>query len=467
MEEYTQITLDQWTQWKEDIRHKLTETAGNFVYIGYRLKQIRDSGMYDGAADVFEFAQNEYGLGKSTVSRFIAINEKYSEGGNSLELRAEFRGFSSSKLSEMLTLPDSECQLITERTTVKEIRELKNFDRQQASEDVEQCADNVPHAAEDIVEAPLTPLQKCIRAFFEPVDKREVLNKVLELINNAETDADFKAAYALVNPADYGTFKKGIIFVFMYDYQTGVKYKSMMEPQPIAMSWAEFLLEVKNTYPVAAEDGNTWGIYYHEEEKKEEKIEPKKEAQKTSETEENKGFEGSVATSQQTPKTEKKEEEKTAKNEQSEPKNIHSEPENAHSEPENAHFEPENAHFETKIDEEGADEQEDEEEQSRGTAPESEKREAIVADSNSEELSTGTTEICTTKEQRLSIEEKDAIWKEVEEAVDIVDDLTCKLYLDRGEERDFDLENLREAYKAAINLAAGLEKLLRDKEKEE
>ena len=53
MEEYRQITLDEWTQWKEDIRRKLAETAGNFVYIGYRLKQIRDSGMYDGAADIF------------------------------------------------------------------------------------------------------------------------------------------------------------------------------------------------------------------------------------------------------------------------------------------------------------------------------------------------------------------------------------------------------------------------------
>ena len=93
MEEYTQITLDEWTSWKEDIRRKLAETAGNFVYIGYRLKQIRDSGMYDGAADIFEFAQKEYGLGKSTVSRFIAINEKYSEGGNSLELKEEFKTF--------------------------------------------------------------------------------------------------------------------------------------------------------------------------------------------------------------------------------------------------------------------------------------------------------------------------------------------------------------------------------------
>ena len=130
MEEYHQITLDEWSSWVEDIRTKLSETAQNFVYIGYRLKQIRDSGNFGGAEDVFEFAQKEYGISKSAVSRFIAINEKYSEGGNSLELKEQYKGFSSSKLSEMLSLPDSECELITEETTVKQIRELKNFDRQ-------------------------------------------------------------------------------------------------------------------------------------------------------------------------------------------------------------------------------------------------------------------------------------------------------------------------------------------------
>lgn len=46
------------------------------THIGYELNRSRDSGMFDGAADIFEFARNEYGLGKSTVSRFIAINEK-------------------------------------------------------------------------------------------------------------------------------------------------------------------------------------------------------------------------------------------------------------------------------------------------------------------------------------------------------------------------------------------------------
>ena len=116
-----QITLNVWQQWRDDIKEKLAETADNFVYIGYRLKQIRDSGMYDGADNIFEFAQREYGLTKSTVSRFIAINERFSEDGNSLHLKSAYRGLNQSKLTEMLGLTDEECTLITEQTTVKEI----------------------------------------------------------------------------------------------------------------------------------------------------------------------------------------------------------------------------------------------------------------------------------------------------------------------------------------------------------
>ncbi len=224
MEEYHQITLDEWTSWKEDIRNKLAETAQNFVYIGYRLKQIRDSGMFGGAADVFEFAQNEYGLGKSTVSRFIAINEKYSKEGNSLELKDEYKGFSSSKLSEMLTLPDSECELITEKTTVKDIRELKNFDKQDPEK----------------VEAPaaeLTPLQACVIDYFK--DKKDMLNDVLVYIYNDL----LKEAAEHMNPSGSATHSKGICFLFMYGYDQGIKYKILMQPQPVPMDWKEFLYQ--------------------------------------------------------------------------------------------------------------------------------------------------------------------------------------------------------------------------------
>lgn len=251
MEEYHQITLDEWSSWVEDIRTKLSETAQNFVYIGYRLKQIRDSGNFGGAADVFEFAQKEYGISKSAVSRFIAINEKYSEGGNSLELKEQYKGFSSSKLSEMLSLPDSECELITEETTVKQIRELKNFDRQQpdniVSTDGDEEDENKP-----------SPLELCIIDYFK--DKKDMLNKVIAL----EYDNKHKEAAEVMNPSGSASHSKGICFMFMYDYNTGIKYRLLTEPQPLTMTWNKFLETIYWIYCNIYESGqeDVWSEYY-------------------------------------------------------------------------------------------------------------------------------------------------------------------------------------------------------------
>lgn len=281
MEEYTQITLDQWMQWKEDIRRKLEETAGNFVYIGYRLKQIRDSGMYDGAADIFEFAEREYGLGKSTVSRFIAINGKYSEGGNSLELREEFRNFSSSKLAEMLTLTDAECQLITEKTTIKEIRELKSFSRQQDAGE--------PAAGTDV----LSPLANCIVDFFR--GKKEVLNEVMGYLRADKPESGYREAAARINPAGQSSHRKGIVFLFLYDWVTGIKYKMLMQQDPVSMTWPEFLNEIYKVYADYDPD-DTWTDFYN---KKEEKTESGGAGTGYVQEESECGVEESVATSQQ------------------------------------------------------------------------------------------------------------------------------------------------------------------------
>lgn len=305
MEEYTQITLGEWTQWKEDIWRKLSETASNFVYIGYRLKQIRDSGMYDGAADVFEFAQKEYGLGKSTVSRFIAINEKYSEGGNSLELKEEFSSFSSSKLAEMLTLPDSEIQMITEKTTIREIRELKAFNSQIPEE---AAGEGEAIGAADHLQMPeWSPLEKCLIDFFK--GRKEVLNDVMRHLE-AEPP-EYKQAAEQMAPSGQASHKKGIVFLFMYDWDRGIKYKLMTQEEPVSMDWQEFLNTVYRIFGTC-DQADIWKDFYGEPEEDEK---PKEEGQKTEKKEDvenvpqnesNQGKEGSVATSQQEDKSEEK-----------------------------------------------------------------------------------------------------------------------------------------------------------------
>lgn len=275
MEEMHQITIEEWMRWKEDIREKLKETAENFVYIGYRLKQIRDSGMYGGAADVFEFAQREYGLGKSTVSRFIAINEKFSEGGNSERLQEPYRMIGSSKLAEMLTLTDEECTLITEKTTVTQIRELKEFNRQEPEE-----------AEESIAGEPVrTPLQKCIIEYFR--GKRDLLDEIVKHM----AAGDRKSAAELISPNGNTTFKKGIVFLFMYDYQTGVKYKIFGCEDIMALNWEEFLAIVLEIYQPRWIPGEScYDGFYGK---------PEEETPKVEETPERRNAAGSVATSQQ------------------------------------------------------------------------------------------------------------------------------------------------------------------------
>ena len=122
-----QITIQDWLEWKEDIRNRLQETSENFIVIGYRLKQMRESRMYEqeGYRSLSEFAGREYNLSRSVVSRLIQINDRFSEGGNSMELKAEYRNYGFAKLQEMLYLTDEELEEVTDDMTMREIRAIR------------------------------------------------------------------------------------------------------------------------------------------------------------------------------------------------------------------------------------------------------------------------------------------------------------------------------------------------------
>lgn len=293
-----QITLWQWQAMKDDIRKKLNETAENFVYIGCRLKEIEAQESYkqDGAADIYEFAQKEYGLHRSTTQRFMAITSKFSIGGNSTELLPEYKNFGVSKLQEMLTLSDEDCQLLTDKSTVSDIRDFKNFNRQQASEE----------PAREETERVYTAFQKCIIEFFRQQDKKDVLNMVLKMqLEQEHTEEMRKQQVELINPSEYGAFNKGIIYMFLYDADRGVAYKTVTTKETKKLSWEEFLEEVESIYRDSY-GPDTWTNFYGP---MLEAVEPVKEEPKTPEKPEKTEAED-CATSHKNepPKTEKQEE---------------------------------------------------------------------------------------------------------------------------------------------------------------
>ena len=112
---------------KDILREKLDYMKKNFIAAGYYMKYIRDRELFreDGYESIWEFAEDNYGIKKSTASRWMAMNDKFSQGGNSPVLAEEFRDFEKSQLQEMLYLDDKQIETVTPDMTVKEIREVR------------------------------------------------------------------------------------------------------------------------------------------------------------------------------------------------------------------------------------------------------------------------------------------------------------------------------------------------------
>ena len=134
MEWYEMIDYD---QAKNFIATSIKDIARSFVKIGYYLKYIKEKELYkeDGYRDIWEFAFDTYGISRSTASRYIAINDRFSEHGNSPVLAAAYQDYSKSKLQEMLYLTDEQIENVTPEMTVKEIREIR---------ETEQCIETEP-----------------------------------------------------------------------------------------------------------------------------------------------------------------------------------------------------------------------------------------------------------------------------------------------------------------------------------
>ncbi len=112
---------------KEIIRNKLQGMTQNFIGIGFYLRQIKESEGFrkDGYASVYEFAEDQYGIKRSTAIRWMQMNEKFSQGGYSPFLDSGYKDFGKSQLQEMLYLDSEQLEEVTPEMTVREIREIR------------------------------------------------------------------------------------------------------------------------------------------------------------------------------------------------------------------------------------------------------------------------------------------------------------------------------------------------------
>lgn len=117
-----------YSDFKQELDKELTQSAESFVRIGYLLKIARDTEILaeSGYNNVNDFAAAEYGLDKSQVSRFININDRFSDEGYSDRLCDQYKAFGYAKLAMMLTLPDAVVEELTPSYSKSEIQIIKD-----------------------------------------------------------------------------------------------------------------------------------------------------------------------------------------------------------------------------------------------------------------------------------------------------------------------------------------------------
>lgn len=119
-----QISLD---DARTFIKANITTAARSFIAIGFYLKCVRDQELFleDGYQSVWEFAQAEYGISKSTASRYMTMNDRFSQDGNSPNVKEEYKAFGKSQLQEMLALTDEQLEQVKPTDRVEDIRGMR------------------------------------------------------------------------------------------------------------------------------------------------------------------------------------------------------------------------------------------------------------------------------------------------------------------------------------------------------
>jgi hypothetical protein len=226
--EYYQMTLTDWADIKAQLDEEFRLQQASFVKAGYLLRKIEETEGYkmDGSKSLAEWAKDRYGLSASTVSKYKAINERFSIDGYSDKLEPKFIGYGFSKLTDMLALPDQDLDQLDPKMKREEIRELKAFNKE---------AEAIPETASD--------LQTLVGLFWEAYSdvKEEILHQ------RAFSLEQFKECCI---PSGNRVFRKAGFFLMMNE--TEIKYKKGMGAWQ-QVTWSAFM-EASHPYMEKKED---------------------------------------------------------------------------------------------------------------------------------------------------------------------------------------------------------------------
>lgn len=248
--EYMQLSMDDYIQSKNEIKQELGGIVKSFVRIGWQLTRIDKSGAYkhDGYNTISEFAKIEYGMNPSGVSRFMKVYEKYSVPGDTPELQEQYREFKFNNLVEMLQLPEEDQQIFHPEDKREDIRELKDFNKENESNPMNLLDWKSAQSTED-------KLHATIQEFFR--EKTGILNTLYS--SEAYQSGNIKEMAQIINPGDSMSYRKGTVFLMFHQEDITVK---IFNGEMRNISWDQFFTYTWEIFAEAAAGAKTYENYF-------------------------------------------------------------------------------------------------------------------------------------------------------------------------------------------------------------
>jgi len=239
------MNIENYSQYKTELDAEINKTANSFCKIGYLLKLARDTDILkeSGYSSYTEFAKAEYGLDKSQVSRFIAINDRFSIEGNSEQIEDKYAEYGSSKLSIMLTLPDAIVEELDPSYSKSDLQAIKEeYDEEQKISDIEVMMEPKAEPVETEHDEFIAQIVKILND--ENEDEARYMKETVLIAHDMGTEPsmqDIQEAYAPDGSRTYSVRISGM-----------GRFEVMMKPENIVIinirdetkspvSWEEFM----------------------------------------------------------------------------------------------------------------------------------------------------------------------------------------------------------------------------------
>lgn len=259
-----------YNEYHNEVSGVLNRTVEDFVYTGYLLKQGRDTDILNGSgySNVNEFAWGEYKLDATQVSRYIRINDKFSEGGYSSRLQTQYQGFGYAKLALMLTLPDEVVEELTPGYSKSEIQTVKEeIESEEKITDIEVLLEEKEEAQKE-----MGMLEKAFHELF--LENPELYVEMADFLKHNDTKQlkeflvpDTDKIYSIRIPG------AGKILIYMNDKKEDITIHAIRQQEKTQCAWEQVTDCISSMTDPEKDPKKQWEEIYAREFPQEEKPE--------------------------------------------------------------------------------------------------------------------------------------------------------------------------------------------------